>query len=176
MTALTRKRGAYDVNACRRITPTIATAVVYILVLGTTALNAADTAAGESDEYLNALKAEAARLEVLGQAKKEHEALLGKSKGKTGPSREKPQKNRDTRSVDAKTNTGTLPLAEFETVLRHDYPGSYALYSRMKPRDKAAVYQEYKNAKSHGIGRFLPPLRKIIVISTSSPDSDRTSR
>ncbi len=129
-----------------------------------------------ADDYLKAIEAEGDQLEFLGQAKKEQEMLM-----RSTPPRAKPApKPKAAAPVQAPKQTArasaTAPAPstsspdsvtqpEFEKALRGSFPGSYALYSLMEPKEKESVFREYKEADREGTIRFLPAVTKIISLS-----------
>ena len=103
------------------------------------------------DDYLKALDEEAGTLEFLGKARKEQEQLQ--------------------RAAAAQKQTvSSTPLAgdraAFERQLKDNFPASYSLYEKMKPKNRDVVFEEYNQAKSPGIARFNTVLGKIITISS----------
>lgn len=116
------------------------------------------------DPYLSAINAEGKRLEFLGKARQEHEALqrLEAAERKQG----KP-------SAPVTTNTGvgaSAPAAnsrEFEDALRIYFPGSHALYELMDSNEKQQVFTEYRKRNVEGTGRFIPVIARIISITNA---------
>ena len=127
-----------------------------------------------ADDYLKAIEAEGNELEFLGQAKKEQELLMRstppRSKPAPKPKAAAPAPKQTVRtSVTAPASSTAAPdsvsQTEFEKALRGSFPGSYALYSLLEPKDKESVFREYREADSEGTIRFLPAVTKIISLS-----------
>ena len=127
-----------------------------------------------ADDYLKAIEAEGNELEFLGQAKKEQELLMRsttpRSKQTPKPKAAAPAPKQTVRtSVTAPASSTAAPdsvsQTEFEKALRGSFPGSYALYSLLEPKDKESVFREYREADSEGTIRFLPAVTKIISLS-----------
>ena len=104
-----------------------------------------------SDDYLKALDQEAGTLEFLGKARKEQEQL------QRAAAAQKP-------TVSSAPVAGDR--AAFERQLKDNFPASYSLYEKMKPKNKDVVFEEYNQARSPGIARFNTVLGKIITISS----------
>lgn len=147
-------------------------AVVLPLAIGFTAAQPAQAA---PDAYLDAINAEGDRLEVMGQAKKEQELLMrsapAPSKESTKP---KPVQKKQVKAAPApapSTATARAPSPatnqEFEQALRKSFPGSYALYSLLEPKQQEAVFNEYDQSSAEGPARFLPVVTKIISFTTA---------
>ncbi len=125
------------------------------------------------DSYVEAIEAEGNWLEFLGQAKKEQELLVRRTKT---PARVSPKPRSVSPAQTAKAlstpasaaSASSVTQEQFEHLLRESFPGSYALYSMFEPRDKEAVYREYEDAKTQGTIRFLPAVNKIIALSSLS--------
>jgi len=148
-------------------------AIVLPLAIG---FAVAKTAQAAPDTYLDAINAEGDRLEVLGQAKKEHELLM-----RSAPASKESAKSRTAQKKQVKATpapvTSTAPASasasssvtnqEFEQALRKNFPGSYALYSLLDPKQQEAVFNEYEQSSSDGPARFLPVVTKIISFTTA---------
>ncbi len=129
-----------------------------------------------ADDYLKAIEAEGDQLEFLGQAKKEQEILMRSSPPRTKPT-PKPKaaapvhapkqtaRTSVTAPAPSTASSESVSQLEFEKALRGSFPGSYALYSLMEPKEKESVFREYKEADSEGTIRFLPAVTKIISLS-----------
>lgn len=127
-----------------------------------------------ADDYLKAIEAEGNELEFLGQAKKEQELLMRstppRSKPAPKPKAAAPAPKQTARASATAPSPSTaasdsVSQMEFEKALRKSFPGSYALYSLMEPKEKESVFHEYKEADSEGTIRFLPAVTKIISLS-----------
>jgi len=111
------------------------------------------------DPYLSAINAEGNRLESLGKAKQEQETLLRLESAEKKQAKPVPP---------AKPAAGTTVSAKFfEDELQRSFPGSYALYSLMDPSEKQQVLAEYQQKYSEGAGRYIPVIKKIIVITNA---------
>jgi len=127
-----------------------------------------------ADSYLDAINAEGDRLEVLGQAKKEQELLM-----RGAPPSKESAKSKTAQKKQVKATPATAPSAtsarapgsatnqEFEQALRKNFPGSFALYSLLEPKQQEAVFNEYEQSSSEGPARFLPVVTKIISFTTA---------
>ena len=127
-----------------------------------------------ADDYLKAIEAEGNDLEFLGQAKKEQEMLMRSTPPRAKPAPKpkaaapapKPTARASaTAPAPSTSSTDSVTQPEFERALRGSFPGSYALYSLMEPKEKESVFREYKEADSEGTIRFLPAVTKIISLS-----------
>lgn len=127
-----------------------------------------------ADDYLKAIEAEGNELEFLGQAKKEQELLMRSTPPRAKPA-PKPRaaapapkpavKTSITSPASSTAAPDSVSQTEFEKALRGSFPGSYALYSLLEPKDKESVFREYREADSEGTIRFLPAVTKIISLS-----------
>lgn len=127
-----------------------------------------------ADDYLKAIEAEGNQLEFLGQAKKEQEMLMRSTPPRTKPT-PKPKaaapapkqtaRASATAPAPSTASPDSVSQIEFEKALRKSFPGSYALYSLMEPKEKDSVFREFKEADSEGTIRFLPAVTKIISLS-----------
>lgn len=150
-------------------------ALVLPLAIGLTGIKPAQAA----DSYLDAINAEGDRLEVLGQAKKEQELLMrsapASSKENTKP---KPVQKKQVKATPAPVPStapsaaaarvpGSATNQEFEQALRKNFPGSFALYSLLEPKQQEAVFNEYDQSTAEGPARFLPVVTKIISFTTA---------
>jgi len=116
-------------------------------------------AAKGNDPYLQAINTEGNRLESLGKAQKEREQLERLQSVKKNESATAPAMNATATSTN---------IQGFETALRDNFPGSFALYSLMTSAEKGQVYSEYQKKKSDGIARFIPVVMKIIAITNTN--------
>lgn len=109
-----------------------------------------------ADDYLSAIEAEGNRIEFLGKARQEEEAI----------------RRLQTNAPAAATAPAGQPKAAptsmrgFEEELRAQFPGSFALYSLMDQKEREMVYAEFGKSKATGAARFLPVVSKIISITT----------
>lgn len=136
-----------------------------LLVLGLISITSFSPSAytAEADPYLSAINVEGGKLESLGKAKKEEEALLRLEAAERKQARPQqpaqPQKPAtDASSVNAKA---------FEDDLQKSFPGSYALYSLMDSGEKQQVLAEYQKRSAEGAGRYIPVIKKIIAITNA---------
>lgn len=118
-----------------------------------------------ANDYLKAIEAEGNQLEPLGIARKEEEALRRQQDAAAKLATPKP--------AASAPRAGADEQRAFEDELRRAYPGSFALYVSMTPKDKQAVYAEYRNSRYQGVTRFLPVITKIISISAQSRTQNR---
>lgn len=156
-------RGCIDIAAQRdlqRGPRAMFAAVTLALLLGVGLLPT--TFAKEPDPYLQAINAEGNRLEFLGRAKQEQEALQRLEA--TEKKQEKPQQQQPAKPTMAAAPASTK---SFEEELQKSFPGSYALYSLMDANEKQQVFSEYKQRNSEGAGRFIPVIKKIITITNA---------
>lgn len=128
------------------------------VLLGSFIMLTAHAAKG-NDPYLQAINTEGNRLESLGKAQKEREQLERLQSVKKNGSATAPATN----ATATPTN-----IQGFETALRNNFPGSFALYSLMNTTEKGQVYDEYQKKKSDGIARFIPVVMKIISITNTN--------
>lgn len=128
------------------------------VLLGSLFILTAHAAKGD-DPYLQAINTEGNRLESLGKAQKEREQL----------ERLQSVKKNETATAPGTNATATpTNIQGFETALRNNFPGSFALYSLMNTTEKGQVYAEYQKKKSDGIARFIPVVMKIITITNTN--------
>lgn len=120
-----------------------------------TLLGWAAVPAGASDPYLAAINAEGNRMESLGRARQEQDALVRQHRGAAPAAR----------STAAATVTSQQ---QFEDMLRTNFPGSYALYSIMTPAEQQEVYGEFQKKDVEGTARFIPVVVKIIAITSAN--------
>lgn len=139
-----------------------------VLLSGLTALPAG--AAGAPDPYLQALDVEGDRLESLGKARKEQEALLHHYSAVKATAITKTTPAPAAKSVPA-TSAPVLDMQSFENALRQNFPGSFALYSLMEQSEKEQVYAEFQNKKGEGNARFIPVVIKIIAFTNATTKS-----
>lgn len=137
----------------------MATAPALIFMLQCSAAPAAGP-----DPYLAAINAEGNRLESLGRARQEQEALVR-------------QQQAPAPAVAAPVRRAAAPATmttqkQFEDTLRKSFPGSYALYSIMSAAEQGEVYAEFQKKDVEGSARFIPVVVKIIAI-TSANSSNR---
>jgi hypothetical protein len=139
---------------------TSALTVAFVLGLSGIAGFSPSACAAEPDPYLSALNAEGGKLESLGKAKQEQEALMRL---------EASEKKQATPPQPAKTATAASSTSakSFEDDLQKSFPGSYALYSLMDANEKQQVLAEYQQRKSEGAARYIPVIKKIIAITNA---------
>lgn len=130
-------------------------AVRYAFALCATLL--LGSAANAADDYLSAIEAEGNRIEFLGKARQEEEAV-----------RRLQQSNAPVAAPAAAAQAKAAPasMRGFEEELRAQFPGSFALYSLMDQKEREMVYAEFGKSKATGAARFLPVVSKIIGITT----------
>lgn len=151
--------------------------IVLPLAIGFTATKPAQAA---QDAYLDAINAEGDRLEVLGQAKKEQELLMRSAPPSKESTKSKTAQKRQVKATPApalsaaptpsKATTSassSVTNQEFEQALRKNFPGSFALYSLLEPKQQEAVFNEYEQSSSEGPARFLPVVTRIISFTTA---------
>jgi hypothetical protein len=114
-----------------------------------------------ADDYLRAITAEGERLETLGKARREEQALQQRIERQR---RAAPATNQG--ETKDRSPTAEVTRAQFEQMLRREFPYSYALYVLLSEKEKEAVYAEYRKAGEEGVGRFLPVLRQIVRFSS----------
>ena len=135
-------------------------AILVTVLLGQ--LSATAMAAKDADPYLSAINAEGNRLESLGKAKQEEEALLREEKrSASAPATARPKT----------TTTANVSQQQFEDALRQSFPGSYALYNLMDSGEKKDVFVEYNKRHVDGPARFIPAVKKIIAITSASSEN-----
>jgi hypothetical protein len=120
-----------------------------------------------ADDYLKAIEAEGNKLEYLGKARAEEQALRQQAPA------DKPVAAKPVAMAPAST-ASPASIQAFEQSLRQQFPASYALYSLLEPKEREAVYAEYQKSRSEGLGRFLPVVSKIIAFSAPSKRAGRT--
>lgn len=150
-------------------------AALMVLVLGlysATDNGISPVRADSSDDYLKAVEAEGDHLEFLGQARKEQEMLM---RSAPRPVTASPRHKADAPKQTAKAPPATAsapPVSvsqrDFEMSLREHFPGSYALYTILEPREREIVFREYANARTEGTIRFLPAVSRLIALSSMS--------
>jgi hypothetical protein len=118
----------------------------------------ASSAARAADDYLSAIEAEGSRIEFLGKARQEEEAVRRLQQTST------PVVAPAASAAQAKATPASM--RGFEDQLRDQFPGSFALYSLMDAQEREMVYAEFGKSKSTGAARFLPVVSKIIGITT----------
>jgi hypothetical protein len=136
------------------------------VLLVTAILSVAPLPVPAADDYLKAIEAEGNKLEYLGKAREEEQALRQQI-----PVAKPMAKPASTAPVSATT---PATMQAFEQSLRQQFPASYALYSLLDPKDREAVYTEYQKSRSEGLARFLPVVSKIIAFSAPSKRAGRT--
>jgi hypothetical protein len=141
-----------------------ALAVVLLLIGGI----APDCARAASD-YLSAIEAEGDRLEFLGKARQEEEALRRLQQQPARSATPPPAAPAPAAKAAAAASpaAGAANMKGFEEQLRTQFPASFALYSLMEQQDKEAIYGEYQKTKTEGTVRFLPVVSKIVAISSA---------
>ena len=163
-----RADGHATIPAARRMRLCAVSGTLILLLSGLTALPAG--AAGAPDPYLQALDAEGDLLESLGKAKQEQETLMRQVAAEKAPASSRTAPAPVARSVPA-SSAPTLNMQGFESTLRQNFPGSYALYSLMDQSEKDLVYAEYQKKKGEGNARFIPVVMKIIAVTNASSKS-----
>ncbi len=134
----------------------VTTALVLMLQLATAPLLAR---AAPVDDYTREIMAEGSKLETLGQAQREREALektIAKQRV-SAPKKAEPAL--------AKTPAAASSAEDFERELRQAFPASFALYSILGTEDKAQVLAVYDKSAPVGAARFHPVVSKIISLS-----------
>lgn len=116
------------------------------------------SAAHGADDYLSAIEAEGNRIEFLGKARQEEEAVRRLQQSQAARASTVPAANQ--------APVAPSSMRGFEDQLRAEFPGSFALYSLMDAKERETVYAEFGKSKSTGAARFLPVVSKIIVITT----------
>ncbi len=132
----------------------VTTALVLMLQLAAAPLPAR---AAPADDYTREIMAEGSKLETLGQAQREREALektIAKQRV-SAPKKAEP----------AKTPAAASSSEDFERELRQAFPASFALYSILGSEDKAQVRAAYDKSAPGGAARFHPVVSKIISLS-----------
>lgn len=127
-----------------------ALALCATLLLGSSAYAA--------DDYLSAIEAEGNRIEFLGKARQEEEAVRRLQQSSATPAPASP--------ATVPATTAPTSMRRFEEELRAQFPGSFALYSLMDQKERELVYAEFGKSKVSGAARFLPVVSKIIAITT----------
>lgn len=133
----------------------VTAALVLILQLAATPLPAR---AAPADDYTREIMAEGSKLETLGQAQREREALektIAKQRASA------PKKTEPAKAPAAVTSSSE----DFERELRQAFPASFALYSILGSEDKAQVRATYDKSAPVGAARFHPVVSKIISLS-----------
>lgn len=128
--------------------------IIGLLVL----LHMPGALAAGPDPYLQAINAEGNRLESLGKARQEQDALMRQHPPSVA------------RSIPARSSAPVTVSTQkqFEDTLRTNFPGSYALYSIMSSDEQREVYAEFQKKDAEGSARFIPVVVKIIAITSAS--------
>lgn len=133
----------------------VTAALVLMLQLAATPLPAR---AAPADDYTREIMAEGSKLETLGQAQREREALektIAKQRA-SAPRKAEPAKA---------PAVVTSSSEDFERELRQAFPASFALYSILGSEDKAQVRATYDKSAPVSAARFHPVVSKIISLS-----------
>lgn len=158
-----KPRPGYPFRAATPRPRTSGARLLVVLLCGAWLLPAYAVKGG--DPYLQAINAEGNRLEFLGKAQEEHKALL----------RQQAQMKSGGAPVAAAPAAAATGVHGFEDALRGSFPGSYALYSLMGPKDKELVYAEYLKRNVDGPARFIPVVVKIIAVTNAKGHETRNS-
>ena len=121
-----------------------------------------------ADSYLESIEAEAGNTTVLQKAQKEHEKL--KQLTSNTPA-EKPQpKTAEAKAALKETvdkPASAYDISKFEAALYREFPGNYAVYTRLSEEHKKEVVAAYKNAGNvKGVARYGPSLTLILELAS----------
>lgn len=123
-----------------------------------------------ADDYLDSIEAEADQTTVLQKAQKEHEKLkrlAPVAQGQNAQSKKAKAAPAPAVQKVAAADVSDRVVKQFESGLYKEFPGNYAVYTRLSDNDKKEVVAAYQSAGySKGLIRYRTSLTLILKLAS----------